>query len=58
MSAGKGSAPRNLGPKFKENWDQIFAQRRRGAEEKASKLSRELRVERREPAGRTVSPHP
>jgi len=56
MSAGKGSAPRNLGPKFRENWDQIFAQRRRGAEEKASK---ELK-KRNETlnAGRTVSPHP
>lgn len=24
MSAGKGSSPRNLGPKFRENWDSIF----------------------------------
>jgi hypothetical protein len=24
MSAGKGSSPRNLGSKFRENWDSIF----------------------------------
>jgi len=24
MSAGKGDSPRNLGPKFRENYDRIF----------------------------------
>jgi len=57
MSAGKGSAPRNLGPKFRENWDQVFAQRRRGAEEKASKPN-SLEPKPLEPSRRTVSPHP
>ena len=28
MSAGKGDAPRNLGPKFRENYDRIFAPRK------------------------------
>jgi len=28
MSAGKGSAPRNIGPKFRENWDEVFSGRK------------------------------
>ena len=32
MSSGKGSAPRNCFSKqYRENWDQIFPQRSRGA---------------------------
>ena len=27
--AGKGSAPRNMGPKFRENYDAIFRKKRR-----------------------------
>ena len=37
MSAGKGSAPRNcFSREYRDNWDQIFAQRRRGAEDRAN----------------------
>ena len=28
MSAGKGSAPRNMGPKFRENYDAIFRRKK------------------------------
>jgi hypothetical protein len=59
MSAGKGSAPRNLGPKFRENYDQIFPQGRRGAEEKVSKripMTDSLSPTPR--SSRTVPPHP
>jgi len=45
MSAGKGSAPRNLGPKFRENWDAIFKKPKKAADHR--------------PVGkRTVPPHP
>jgi len=51
MSAGKGSAPRNLGPKFRENFDAIFKKPR------ASKPN-SLEPKPLEPSRRTVSPHP
>ena len=64
MSAGKGSAPRNCFSKqYRENWDQIFPQRRRGAEgaegvnakdAKTSTLDSRTSTQ----TGRTVPPHP
>ena len=53
MSAGKGSAPRNIGPKFRENWDAIFR--------KPKKLGTKLAPSRDQvgtKSRRTVSPHP
>jgi hypothetical protein len=49
MSAGKGSSPRNLGPKFRENYDAIFRKPKKGTQEmpKPSVDSK-----------RTVAPHP
>ena len=58
MSAGKGSAPRNLGPKFRENFDAIFKKSRAdGRGVKASKPN-SLEPKPLEPSRRTVSPHP
>jgi len=73
MSAGKGSSPRNMGPKFRENYDAIFRKkpftlRPKGlSEEEYEKrlgevmdsVGRELRKRRENSErGRTVSPHP
>jgi hypothetical protein len=55
MSAGKGSAPRNLGPKFRENWDSIFRKSERDAEISAE--IRRIRAEKPK-STRTVPPHP
>jgi hypothetical protein len=58
MSAGKGSAPRNLGPKFRENWDAIFRKSERDAEISAE--IRRIRAEKplTQSTTRTVPPHP
>ena len=60
MSAGKGDSPRScFSREYRENFDAIFRKSRvERRESKASKLSRETKDERREPAVRTVSPHP
>jgi len=58
MSAGKGSAPRNLGPKFRENFDAIFKKSRdEGRESKASKPN-SLEPKPLEHSPRTVPPYP
>lgn len=50
MSAGKGSSPRNLGPKFRENYDAIFRKPKKDAPEKGINPSVDSK--------RTVAPHP
>ena len=58
MSAGKGSSPRNcFSREFRDNWDQIFAQRRRDAEKKEKPSTLDPRLST-QPTGRTVPPHP
>jgi len=51
MSAGKGSSPRNMGPKFRENFDAIF---------RKSKVGKNggHQPKNFQPGQRTVSPHP
>ena len=52
MSAGKGDSPRNLGPKFRENYDRIFGKATRctkGTKDQARPSTQSVR---------TVSPHP
>lgn len=63
MSAGKGDSPRNLGPKFRENWDQIF--RKSSVERRASRASKKspttslrLCASARDHSPRTVPPFP
>jgi hypothetical protein len=57
MSAGKGDSPRNLGPKFRENYDRIFG--KSSVEGRASRASKELK-KRSETLNtvRTVPPYP
>lgn len=64
MSAGKGSSPRScFSREYRENYDRIFAQRRRGAEEE-EEFHQEMLGEALAKAGRalkacrTVPPHP
>jgi len=58
MSAGKGDSPRNMGPKFRENWDGIFKKSR--VEHRGSRASKPNSLEPKPlaPFPRTVPPHP
>ena len=61
MSAGKGDSPRNMGPKFRENWDGIF--RKSKDEGRAARTSKPNSLEPKPLAPaphspRTVSPYP
>jgi hypothetical protein len=63
MSAGKGSAPRNCFSKsYRENFDQIFAPRRRAAENhhEENELVKLSALNDRPPPhpARTVAPYP
>jgi len=58
MSAGKGSAPRNLGPKFRENYDRIFAPRRKAAKEAEKSATRGTGGTGDLQQSGTVDPHP
>jgi hypothetical protein len=58
MSAGKGDSPRNMGPKFRENWNGIFRKSKdEGRTTQASKPN-SLEPKPLAPSPRTVPPHP
>lgn len=50
MSAGKGDGPRNLGPKFRENYDRIFG--------KATRCTKGTRSTKDLKQSRAVESHP
>jgi hypothetical protein len=64
MSAGKGDSPRNMGPKFRENFDRIFSKATRctkGTEAKGASKPNSLEPKPLAPAPhspRTVPPYP
>jgi hypothetical protein len=58
MSAGKGDSPRScFSREYRENWDGIFAQRRRDAKKKEKPSTLDARPST-QPSPRTVPPHP